>query len=99
MDAVEQNYYELALNLFEQCRYAEAVENFIESYQCGRMQEEIIQILYDCFITPNEAEFRKNYEENQKGLTTMDYSAALIDFIPVSDTEYYLWHVTIQYPI
>ncbi len=84
--------YQRALELFEQENYEGAVELFIQLYEAGYEKEAIIQILYDCFITPNEAEFFKNYAENSEALCGNLYDQLLLDFIPVSDTKYYIFH-------
>lgn len=84
--------YQRALELFEQESYEEAVELFIQLYEAGYEKEAIIQILYDCFITPNEEEFFKNYAENSETLYGNLYDQLLLDFIPVSDTKYYIFH-------
>lgn len=81
--------YQRALALFEREAYEEAVELFIQLYEDGYEQETILNFLYDCFVTPNEAEFRKNYNENSDG---NGYEELLLDFVPVSDTKYYIFH-------
>lgn len=84
--------YQRATELFEQNEYEAAVELLIELYETGYQQELIIQNLYDCFITPNEKEFQGNYEKNRESLCDDDYDSLLLDFIPVSDTKYYIFH-------
>lgn len=92
MDEIGNSYYQAAYELFENQQYEEAVENFIKAYTCGVHKEQILDDLYACFIVPNEAEFRKNYEENSKGILDIPYEELEIDFIPVSDTKFYLFH-------
>ncbi|MCM1308064.1 MAG: glycosyltransferase [Butyrivibrio sp.] len=84
--------YQQALELFEQEDYEGAVELFIRLYEAGYEREALLGILYDCFVTPNEAEFLKNYEENCEGLDLGGCEELLLDFIPVSDTKYYIFH-------
>lgn len=92
MDELGYVYYQAANLLFEAGQYDKAVENFIRAYSLGVYKEEILTDLYACFVTPNEAEFRGNYEENRKGILDIPYDDLEVDFIPVSDTKYYLFH-------
>ncbi|MCI8483287.1 MAG: glycosyltransferase family 2 protein [Lachnospiraceae bacterium] len=85
-------YYQAAYAYFEEERYENAVENFIKAYTCGIHREEILENLYNCFILPNEMEFKKNYEENKRGFLDLSYEQLEIDFIPVSDLKFYLFH-------
>lgn len=84
-------YYQVAYDFFEMQQYGDFVENIIKAYNCGVHQEEILETIYTCFITPNEMEFQKNYEENRKELINIPYEDLEIDFIPVSDTKFYLF--------
>ncbi|MBD5158376.1 MAG: glycosyltransferase family 2 protein [Butyrivibrio sp.] len=88
--------YQQALELFEREDYEGAVELFIHLYEAGYEKEAILQILYDCFVTPNEAEFVKNYQNNCENLCDNDYNSLLLDFIPVSDTKYYIFHKALR---
>ena len=88
--------YQQALELFEREDYEGAVELFINLYEADYEKEAILQILYDCFVTPNEAEFVKNYENNCENLCDNDYNSLLLDFIPVSDTKYYIFHKALR---
>ncbi len=92
MEQIGNTYYQAAYELFEKQQYEEAVENFIKAYECGVQKDEILENLYACFVVPNEAEFRKNYEENSKGNLDVPYEELEIDFIPVSDSKFYLFH-------
>lgn len=91
MNGLGEKYYEMGIKFFEDMQYESAVEYFIEAYNLGAYQEEIIENLYSCFIIPNDMEFRKNYEENKKEIGNVEYEDLKIDFIPVSDTKYYLF--------
>lgn len=88
--------YQQALELFEREDYEGAVELFIHLYEADYEKEAILQILYDCFVTPNEAEFVKNYQNNCQNLCDNDYNSLLLDFIPVSDTKYYIFHKALR---
>lgn len=84
--------YQQAVELFEQGYYEAAVELFIQLYDADYEKETILQILYDCFVTPNEEEFLNNYAVNSEALCSNPYEQLLLDFIPVSDTKYYIFH-------
>lgn len=84
--------YRQAVELFEKEDYEEAVELLIHLFKDGYEQESILKSLYDSFVMPNEAEFRKNYNENGKSWCNKNYEDTLLDFIPVSDTKYYIFH-------
>lgn len=92
MDKTGYTYYQAAYKFFEEQQYEKAVENFIMAYDRNICQEEILENLYACFIAPNEAEFKKNYEENRKDLLNIPYEDLEIDFIPVSNSNFYLFH-------
>lgn len=85
-------YCQAAYAFFEGHKYEAAIENFIKAYECGVRQDEILENLYSCFIRPNELEFRKNYEESRKGIINILYDELEIDFIPASDSKFYLFH-------
>ena len=92
MNEIGDAYYQAAAAYFESQQYEKAVESFIKAYAHGAYRKEILDHLYACFIMPNETEFRKNYEENRENLLTIPYEELEIDFIPVSDAKYYLFH-------
>lgn len=80
-----------AIEQFENEQYELAVENFIKVFESGENREEILNILYSCFIEPNEYEFRMNYDKVDKLCFPANYDELAIDFIPVSDDIYYLY--------
>lgn len=92
MDQIGETYYQTAYELFEQQQYEEAVEYFIKAYNLGTYKEEILNNLYSCFVTPNEEEFQKSYHLNSKEIVQIPYEELTIDFIPVSDSKFYLFH-------
>lgn len=92
MTEIGDAYYRAALVYFEGQQYENAVENFIKAYDCEVYKEEILEILYSCFVTPNEQEFRNNYDNSKKDFVRTPYEELEIDFIPVSDSKYYLYH-------
>lgn len=79
------------LSLFEQRRYAEAVESLIEAWELGYEKQEILEFLYANFILPNEQEFRRNYEENNQGFSTLEFDELPIDFVYVEEDVFYLF--------
>lgn len=91
MASAGELFYQKAVLHFQLGQYQDAVENFIMAYGEGESRENILENLYQCFILPNEEEFQKNYRENTDGLCTLPYEQLAIDFIPVSDTRYYLF--------
>lgn len=82
---------EKAIEQFENEQYELAVENFIKVYENDQNKEEILNILYSCFINPNENEFRANYGRVDKLYFPVNYDELSIDFIPVSNDIYYLY--------
>lgn len=91
MEKLGSSYYEQAVKLFEEFRYEEAVINFIKAYELQENRENILEILYSCFIIPNEQEFRENYAKNNQGPGSTDFEDLTIDFIPVSEERFYLF--------
>lgn len=91
MDETRQTAYEKGLLLFEEQQYDEAMKCFVEAYETGVMQKEIIQLIYDCFITPNEVEFRESYQSNNQGFSKLGYDDLPIDFVPVTEHKFYLF--------
>lgn len=85
-------YYERGVRYFEIGEYELAVMDWIRAYESGYEQELTVKNLYQCFITPNEEEFRKNFEQNSEGLTELSYDACELDFIPVSEEKFYIYN-------
>lgn len=83
--------YNYAIECFENGNYDEAVKLWIEVYDAGEHQQEIIDTIYDCFITPNEQEFRDAYSANNAGTSKLEYEDLPIDFIYVAENTYYLF--------
>lgn len=83
--------YENAAALFEAGNYDDAVAEFIEIYESGVMCEEIIQNIYDCFIFPNQDEFKDNFVNNNTKLTILNYEELPLDFIPVTEKKFYIY--------
>lgn len=83
--------YEMGVRFFEENLYEKAVQCFISAYEEGVCQEEIIESIYNCFVLPNNEEFKKNYEMNNKGFSDLTYEELPIDFIFVSEGVFYLF--------
>lgn len=92
MDKSAVKKYEQGVTFFEKGFYKEAVACFVEAYESGYMQAEIMQDIYNCFITPNIQEFQDNYNlagVEKYGIKCED---TMIDFIPVEEYTFYIWH-------
>lgn len=86
--------FEKGLVLFEEEKYDEAVAIFIESYKKEDCKDKVLDFLYSCFITPNEQEFKDNYNKNIEGISSLSYEALEVDFIPVAEDKYYIFDKT-----
>ena len=83
--------YDKAVQAFEQCNYDTAVKLFIEAYNYGVLQDEILENLYNCFIIPNQDTFLNSFITSEIDKHHILYENTSIDFIPVSDTKYYIY--------
>lgn len=92
MNNIGDKYYERGVYFFELGKYEQAVEDWIHAYELGYNTEKILENVYQCFVIPNEDEFQKNYECNNKGITQLSYDDCILDFIPVSDEKYYIFN-------
>ena len=84
-------YYECGMIFFELGEYEKAITNWIKAYELGYEQEIILKNIYECFIIPNEQEFKNNFAENSFGYTQSSYEDCALDFIPVSETDFYIF--------
>lgn len=91
MDDLSRFYYECGIKFFELEKYEEAVINWIRAYDSGYEKENILENIYNCFILPNQEEFRENYGKNGKGFTGLPFESCSIDFIPVSEEKFYIF--------
>lgn len=92
MEINSMNDYEMGLVWFEKGEYEEALKCFIQAYEQGIAKQEILENIYACYVQPNEQEFRTNYLKNKEEICNVPYEELLIDFIPVSDTRYYMFN-------
>lgn len=92
MDKGVMEKYEQGITLFEEGRYEDAVACLIDAYESGYMQTEIIRDIYNCFVIPNSLEFQDNYNAAGVERYGIQCEDTLIDFIPVEEYKFYLWH-------
>ncbi len=93
-----------AFDKFDAQEYDEAIVAFMAAHQaCDDVQgkEDIFQVINENFITPNENEFKKAYEDNtkfllEKGKIHLDsipeYETLSLKMIPASDSRFYVWN-------
>lgn len=91
MEAIGQAYLDVGMRLFENEGYERCVSCLIKAFEAGHEKDAILDFLYQCFITPNEAEFQKNYSENCMEITQFPYGKCVLDFVPVSETKFYIF--------
>lgn len=75
---------------FEEGKYDEALDAFVLAYSKGIEREWILDNIYNCYVVGNETEFRTNYA-HLEGQTAISYEDCLLDFIPYSEGEYYIF--------
>lgn len=92
MDNPAEIYYKRGIKYFELEQYEQAVSDLIQAYDLGYEQEWILENIYQCFIVPNEQEFRRNYEQNSNGFTQLPFEECILDFIPVYEDRYYIFN-------
>ncbi len=81
--------------LFEAGKYEEAMQVFtsiINGSDPSEERELCIKDLYECFVYPNESEFRENYAKNAREEGFCTYEELELDFFPLSDTRYYVFN-------
>lgn len=91
MEDLSGFYYECGMKFFELEKYEEAVVNWIRAYDSGYERENILENIYNCFILPNQGEFRENYDGNSNGVTSLPFESCTLDFIPVSEEKFYIF--------
>ncbi len=92
-----QELLEYAGTQFDHGAYDAALEAFILAYTKVYEQEWILHTIYDCYMSGNEAEFRKAYEAWQRHVNAKtEYENCLLDFIPYREGEYYIYDREIQ---
>lgn len=84
-------YFERGIRYFELEQYDRSVQDFIQAYNLDYEKEMILENLYQCFVYPNEQEFRDNFNKNSGEFTQLDYEACELDFIPVSEEKFYIF--------
>lgn len=91
MGEITEAYYNLGRALFESGEYEEALLAFINAYNEGGLELEIVTDINNCYVLPNEDEFRMNYRENCGNDTLIRFEETSLDFIPVTDTKFYIF--------
>lgn len=91
MENIGEDYFNLGLNLFEGGFYKQAVEYLIRAYDLGFAKQQILEDIYACFVYPNEEEFLNNFIHNSEGITQVSFEECILDFIPVSENEFYIF--------
>lgn len=82
---------EKGLVLFEQGQYDLAMQNLIAVYNNTGHNQQVLNFIYDCFITPNEEEFLANYNSASSFVSGVPFDMLMLDFIPVNETKYYIF--------
>ncbi len=85
-------YYRRAICYFELDQYEQAVQNWICAYELNYNRGEILDNLYQCFILPNENEFRNNFQQNNNWVAELTYADCVLDFIPVDEQNFYIFN-------
>lgn len=85
--------YQKGITDFENGKYEEALDSFIISYQNEEMKEEIMNIIFSCFVTPNVEELESAYKKNANGITKISFDELKVMYIPVSDEIFYLFDI------
>lgn len=90
--------YEFGMLLFDLGDYSSSLPYLINAYSNHYEKQTILTFLYESFINPNQEEFKDSYGKQLEELKAMihyssipKYEELTIDFIPVSDHEYYLF--------
>ncbi|ATW25675.1 hypothetical protein [Candidatus Formimonas warabiya] len=90
-------YYEYAILLFHNKSYEESVKMLIAAYDLDYMKDQILEMIYDCFIDPNKEEFEDTYKINLQAFDSnyfgekIVFKDLLLDFIPVTDNRYFVF--------
>ncbi len=85
-----ESFFKQGIQFFESEQYEQAVACLVQAYEHSYEKEHILDILYNCFIIPNEQEFR--YKYNSAAHTRIAYEECMLDFIPVSDVCFYIFN-------
>lgn len=91
--------FRMAVLLFANRYYDEALQLFIKSYGFGYQPQEILNLIDEAYYIPNLAELNEKYNKNIKAfkskysnLEVIPFENLPIKFIPISDTKYYLFN-------
>jgi len=93
-------FFEIAVCLFRFGKYAEALDNFINSHRLGCRCDEIEKILYEGYYEPNLDSFKENYSQNIELLsayrhpldvTFPDFEYLGYWFLPYTETRFVIF--------
>lgn len=82
---------ELAYAKFEEEKYDEALQLFVIVCNEGYEKDTILQNLYNCYVSGNEAVFQETFERQKENHHCL-YEACSLDFFPFKDGEYYIYN-------
>lgn len=89
--------YDMAVFLFEEAYYEEALNYFINCFEIGYRKDELLSIILTTYYEPNIDEFRSRYNKNIEKLkkypyinmnNILSFEQLKYLFIPYSDTEF-----------
>lgn len=91
-------YYEYAFLLFNNKSYEESLKMFIAAYDLNYMEDQILKIIFECFIDPNKEEFEETYkinlqafDSNYFGEGRILFEDLLLEFIPVTENRFFIF--------
>jgi len=88
---VAEKYCQMGEAHFEQGEYESALQCFILAYEFGENREQLLKVIYDCYVTPNEEEFRYSYEKNKAFFCDLEYEELRLDFVPATDEKFFVF--------
>lgn len=91
-----QELLEYACRQFENGAYDAALEAFILAYSKGYERDWVLENIYNCYMSGNEMEFRKTFQEWHYVEGVVSYEECLLDFVPYHEGEYYIFDKEIK---
>lgn len=68
-----QSTVDMAIEIFKQKNYNDAMRLFILLYEENYLCDEILQVIMECYYKPNKTSFKNSYEKNVKYLEEYPY--------------------------
>lgn len=85
-------YYDFGRLLFDASFYDDSVKYLSKAYDANLKKQEIKDLIFNAFITPNEEEFVNNFNSSKKYFSEdYSYTDLPFEFIPISDYKYYIF--------